>query len=83
MDFVSVEPPLCKTVEMIGFRILDNVVVSLFSSVSICIILTYRCGEKTWDEQKEMKLTDTEYNSWGSQDQYIIDLVKSKISELI
>lgn len=83
MEFVDLETPYTKTIEMIGFKVLDNVSVKLFSSVNICIVFTYKCGEKTWDEQKEIMLTENEYNAWGNNDQYIIDLVKTKISELI
>jgi len=83
MDFVALETPYTKTIEMIGFRVLNNMTVSLFSSVNVCVIFTYRCGEKTWDEQNEMILTGEEYSAWGNDDQYIIDLVKTKLKEMI
>jgi hypothetical protein len=80
---IALDTPFTKNIEVIGFKILDNVSVTLFSSVNICIIFTLRCGEKQWDEQKELLLTGEEYSTWGNDDQYIIDLVKSRLSTLI
>ena len=83
MEQILLDQPLNKTTEIIGFRILENVSVSLFSSVTIYISLTYKYGEKQWEEQRSIKLTNEEYSNWGNDDTYIIDLVKSRINELI
>ena len=80
---ILLDQPLNITTEIIGFRILENVSVTLFSSVTIYIALTYKYGEKQWEEERSIKLTNEEYNNWGNDDTYIIDLVKSRINELI
>jgi len=83
MEQILLDQPLNITTEIIGFRILENVSVTLFSSVTIYIALIYKYEEKQWEENRTITFTNEEYSNWGNDDTYIIDLVKSRINELI
>ena len=74
-----IERPISK---MIGYSLRFDELV-LGTSVLICVELKYLTGEKRSSEEIRIKLEGDEYLAWGADDNYINEIVKSKILLLL
>ena len=74
-----IEKPICKVVSF-NLRILDFV---LHTSVRIGIYLQCLSNEKKTDEYRELTLEGEEYLAWGTDDNYLSEIVKSKLPSLL
>jgi hypothetical protein len=74
-----IERPISRA---IGFnlRLTDLI---LGTSVRICVTINYLTGNLHSSEYKEFLVEGDEYLAWGSDDNYITELVKSKLLTLI
>lgn len=79
---VVLETPVCRTVTIISFtlRVIDLV---FGESVRFAIILECKCNEQLYTEYKELSVVGDEYRGWGTDDDYMINLVKSKLPTLV
>jgi hypothetical protein len=79
---VILETPVCRTVSIISFtlRVIDLV---FGESVRFAIILECKCNEQIYTEYKELSIVGDEYRGWGTDDEYMINLVKSKLPTLV
>jgi hypothetical protein len=83
---VLLDTPFSKVTQLYKVRIGENITVSLFNKAKISVLLIYKINDDTdnvFTDYKELELTNEEYLAWGTDDTYIIDLVKSRISELL
>ena len=74
-----IEMPISK---VIGYSLRFDELV-LGKSVLICVELKYLTGKKKSSEQIRIKLEGDEYLAWGSDDNYINEIIKSKILTLL
>jgi hypothetical protein len=76
------ETPVCRTVSIMSFtlRVIDLV---FGESVRFAIILECKCHEQIYTEYKELSVVGDEYRGWGTDDAYMINLVKSKLPTLV
>ena len=79
---VVLETPVCRTVSIMSFtlRVIDLV---FGESVRFAIILECKCHEQIYTEYKELSVVGDEYRRWGTDDEYMINLVKSKLPTLV
>ena len=79
---VVLETPVCRTVSIMSFtlRVIDLV---FGESVRFAIILECKCHEQIYTEYKELSVVGDEYRRWGTDDAYMINLVKSKLPTLV
>ena len=79
---VVLDTPVCRTVSIISFtlRVIDLV---FGESVRFAIILECKCNEQIYTEYKELSVIGDEYRGWGTDDDYMINLVKSKLPTLV
>ena len=79
---VVLETPVCRTVSIMSFtlRVIDLV---FSESVRFAIILECKCNEQIYTEYKELSVVGDEYRGWGTDDAYMINLVKSKLPTLV
>jgi hypothetical protein len=83
---VILDTPFSKVTQLYKIRIGEKVTVSLFNKAKISVLLIYKINDDTdnvFTDYKELELTNEEYLAWGTDDSYIIDLVKRRINELI
>lgn len=79
---IYIDTPIEKTFRILAFRI-RVISVALKQSAIIRIGLECECnGQKTFDN-KELTLDGDDYLNWGSDDDYLIEWVKSKLPTLI
>ena len=76
------DTPLEKTIQVLGFRV-SVISVQLGHSARLAVNLNCLHGEKPFIDYKEIVIEGEEYTNWGAEDQYIIDLVSSKIPSLL
>ena len=76
---VILEVPLEKVIKMLGFRVL-GISIKLGIQACIAINLNCSCGEDIYTEYKELTIEGEEYTAWGADDNYIVEIVKSKLS---
>lgn len=76
------DEPFVKSVSIIGFT-LRVVRLTLGESVRIGIHLTCMNEDKSYGDYRELCIEGDEYMAWGSDDTYIVDLVKSKLSSIL
>ena len=79
---IALDIPIEKFVRILAFRI-RIVELSISEFVRIRIYLDCECDGKTYSETKELTIKDDEYLNWGTDDNYLIELVKSKLPSLI
>jgi hypothetical protein len=73
-----IERPISK---LIGYNIMVGELI-LGTSVRLRVELNYLTGKTYSSEIKDFTLEGDEYLAWGSDDNYITELVKSKIITL-
>lgn len=71
-------PPITKSIKINSFKIVD-VKVDLFDKAYFRVLLYDIDGNLC--DNKFYQLTPEEYSEWGSDDQYLVKYVKSKLSE--
>jgi len=76
---VILESPLEKVVKILGFRV-SVINIQLGIQAIIAIHINCSCGEEKYTEYKELVLEGEEYTAWGADDNYIVEVVKSKLS---
>jgi hypothetical protein len=80
MEQVVLEAPLEKVVKVLGFRV-SAINIELGKQATIVVHINCSCGEEKYNEYKEFVIEGEEYTAWGADDQYIVELVKSKIPQ--
>jgi len=81
MENVELSQPIVQKVEVLGFRV-SVLQVQLGQSARLAIHLNCILDGKPFTQYKEMVIEGEEYLSWGSDDNYIIELVKLNLGEL-
>jgi len=81
MENVDLSQPIVQKVEVLGFRV-SVLGVQLGHSARLAIHLNCILDGKPFIQYKEMVIEGEEYLSWGSDDNYIMELVKLKLGEL-
>jgi hypothetical protein len=81
MENVDLSQPIVQKVEVLGFRV-SVLQVQLGQSARLAIHLNCILDGKPFIQYKEMVIEGEEYLSWGSDDNYIMELVKLKLGEL-
>lgn len=76
------DTPLEKTIQLLGFRV-SVIGLQLGHSARLAIHLNCIYDEKPFLEYKELVIEGDEYTAWGADDTYIMELVASKIKDLI
>ena len=69
---------LTTTYNLISFEV-TNVHVEVFSCVTIYMLFKTDTGESL---SKSIKLCETDYSSWGTDDNYIINYIKDNIQTI-
>ncbi len=83
---VILDTPFSKVTQLYKIRIGEKVTVSLFEKAKISVLLIYKINDdidNVFTDYKELELSNEEYLAWGTDDTYIIDLVKNRIHELL
>ena len=75
---VMIPISLITTYNFISFEV-TNVHVEVFSCVTIFILFKTDTGGSF---SKSIKLCDTDYSSWGTDDNYIINYIKDNIQTI-
>jgi len=77
MDKIKLDIPkvITKTFTYTEFAI-KNIIISLNKTASFIVILY---GNDT--DVVEFKMTEAEYNLWGSDDNYVIEFIKMRLAE--
>jgi len=81
MENVDLSQPIVQKVEVLGFRV-SVLGVQLGHSARLAIHLNCILDAKPFIQYKEMVIEGEEYLSWGSDDNYIMELVKLKLGEI-
>ena len=81
MENVEFSQPIVQKVEVLGFRV-SVLQLQLGQSARLAIHLNCILDGKPFFQYKEMVIEGEEYLSWGSDDNYIMELVKLKLGEL-
>ena len=76
---IVLESPLEKVVKILGFRV-SVINIQLGIRAIIAIHINCSCRGEIYTEYKELVLEGEEYTAWGSDDQYIVEIVQSKLS---
>ena len=76
------EPILRKPVSVLAFhlRVLD---LSLGQSVRFAIYLDCECGGEISRDYKEIMIDGADYLAWGSDDAYVIEIVKTRLASIL
>jgi hypothetical protein len=74
--------PFPRTISVVSFRLS---VISLDLGVSVRLAVHLEClsGEKSFNDYKEIIIEGDEYLAWGSDDSYIVGLVKTKLESIL
>lgn len=77
MDKIKLDIPkvITKTFTYTEFAI-KNIIISLNKTASFIVVLY---GNDT--DVIEFKMTEAEYNLWGSDDDYVIEFIKMRLAE--
>lgn len=73
--------PIVQKVEVLGFRV-SVLGVQLGHSARLAIHLNCILEGKPFIQYKEIVLEGEEYTAWGTDDTYIVELVKKKLLEV-
>jgi len=81
-ESIVLAEPFVKSVTIVGFRMR---VLSLELGKSVRVALSLDCvsGDKPYGDYRELVVEDAEYLAWGTDDTYLVDLVKSKLSSIL
>jgi len=79
---VVLDVPLEKTVSVLGFGI-RVMTIDLFKSCRLAITIKCSCLGREYTDYKELVLEGDDYTKWASDDNYIVQLVTSKLPELL
>jgi hypothetical protein len=71
-------PPINRIVKINSFKIVD-VRIDLFEKATFRVLLFDADGKLA--DNKFYQLTPEEYSEWGTDDQYLVKYVKTKLSE--
>ena len=76
------EPILRKPVSVLAFhlRVLDLI---LGQSVRFAIYLDCECDGEITRDYKEIMIDGADYLAWGSDDAYVIELVKTRLASIL
>jgi len=76
------EPILRKPVSVLAFhlRVLDLI---LGQSVRFAIYLDCECDGEITRDYKEIMIDGEDYLAWGTDDAYVIDLVKTRLASIL
>ena len=72
--------PIVHKLEVIGFKV-SVLGVQLGQSARLAIHINCIMDEKPFMRYKEYVMEGEEYIAWGSDDNYVVELVKSKLLE--
>ena len=79
---ICIDVPIEKTFRIVAFRIrVVSVILKQYAIVRI--VLEKECNGQKTIENKELILDGDDYLNWGSDDDYLIEWVKSKLPTLI
>ena len=80
MEQLALDNPLVvtKTITYTHFKIKD-IIVNLNQNATFIVILYTNDNDS---DVKSIEMNEAEYNSWGSDDNYVINFIKQKISEM-
>jgi hypothetical protein len=73
------EVPLEKVIKVLGFRV-SEASIQLGKRARLVVHINCSCGEEIYTEYKELTIEGEEYTAWGADDNYIVEVVKSKLS---
>jgi hypothetical protein len=78
------ETPIEKVsqIKIVGFKVYVNSVI-LGQQAVIGVSIDCICDNKTYVEFRDIVMKDADYLAWGTDDNYIIEFVKSKLADLI
>lgn len=83
MEFV-LETPIEKVscIKIVGFNACI-VSVTLGKQAIISVSIDCVSNDKTYIEFRDIVMKDEDYIAWGADDNYIVEFVKSKLSDLL
>ena len=70
--------PIVQKVEVLGFRV-SVLGVMLGESARLAVNLNCILDGKPFMQYKEFVISGEEYTSWGSDDNYVVELVRGKL----
>ena len=79
---VVLDEPIVRTVSILSFRI-RVLQMDLGQSVLFAVYLECASGDKIFPDYKEVRIEGDEYLAWGSDDNYIVGVVKSKLESVL
>ena len=74
--------PIVRTVSILSFR-LRVLQMDLGQSVRFGVHLECASGDKIFPDYKEVRIEGDEYLAWGTDDNYVAELVKSKLESIL
>lgn len=74
--------PFPRTISVVSFR-LGFLSLDLGVSARIAVHLECLSGDKPFSDYKEIIIQGDEYLAWGTDDSYIVGLVKSKLESIL
>jgi hypothetical protein len=74
--------PLIRTTSILSFR-LRAIDLILGQSVRFSIHLECESGGKIYGDYKEIVIDGDEYLAWGTDDMYVVELIKSKLADIV
>ena len=79
---VVLEVPIVRTISIVSFqlRFLDIV---LGQSARFGIYFECECGGNITRDYKDIFISGEEYLAWGTDDMYIVELIKSKLADIV
>lgn len=76
MEEYPIYPPVKRTISICKFQY-QIIELKLKESIRVAVYLF--SDNDILIESKQYLITGTEYANWGTQDQYLIDLIKQKV----
>ena len=81
-ESVVLTEPIVQQMEILGFRV-SVLGVQLGLSARLAIHINCLYEGKPFIQYKELVLEGDEYTAWGADDNYIVELVKSRLSSML
>jgi len=79
---VILDEPFIRSVKILSFRV--QVLEIIFGkSARFSIYLNGECNGEVFNDSKNIVIVGEEYLAWGNDDNYIIELIKSKLASIL
>lgn len=81
-ESIVLAEPFVKSVTIVGFQ-MRVMALELGKSVRVALHLDCVCGDRAYGDYRELLVEGEDYLVWGTDDAYLVDLVKSKLSSIL